>query len=168
MNDPAASAAPAPDVVVDQPAELGYEIISTLLRVINRINRGRNQTFGASLPVTLVEAEICLMINDDEGVTAVEISQRLAVSRSATSQTLSRLKDKGYVLEQVDASDAKRKRLFLTPAGSEAAQAGMAYFELMNKEVFGVDVEELRAYLRFVSNLDAFHSKVTEEFGRDA
>lgn len=158
-----AASGPAPGTTE---AALAYEVITTLLRVVNRINRGSHRSVGADIQLTLVETEVCLLISDVPGITAGEIAQRLAVSRSATSQVLTRLKEKGFVIETVDSVDAKRKHLHLTGPGTQAAQAGAAFFDRMKDDIFNTPRAELETYLDFVTKLDSFHSSVAEQLGR--
>ncbi|HET6733514.1 MarR family winged helix-turn-helix transcriptional regulator [Mycobacterium sp.] len=115
--------------------------------------------------MTLLEAEMCAMIAANDGVTGSELSEELAVTRSATSQIISKLKEKGLVTERVSELDAKRKQLSLTEQGKGAAAIADAYKSAMADALFEKEsATELRAYLRFVTKLEAFHSQVIQEW----
>src|SRR5580698_8363989 len=88
-------------------------ITISLLRVINKIQQGRRipRDYGDGVSMTLLEAEMCALIARNEGVTGSELSEELAVTRSATSQIISKLKAKGLVIERASVIDAKRKQL---------------------------------------------------------
>jgi len=134
--------------------ELIAEITDTLLRVINRAQRDRTRNYGDGTSMTLVEAEICRRIHRQPGVSAVELSERLAVSRSATSQTLARLRERGLVLEHPSPENRRRKQLRLTAAGEKAVRQSMKHYELLAQDVYGEPRAELESYHRFVQKLD--------------
>jgi DNA-binding MarR family transcriptional regulator len=142
---------------------IGAAITIALLRVINKIQQGRRvpRDYGAGVAMTLLEAEICAQIAGNEGVTGGELSDELAVTRSATSQVISKLKAKGLVIEHISKRDAKRKQLSLTASGHHAAAIAEEFKAAMAEALFGGEsAAELRAYLRFVTKLEAFHSEV--------
>ena len=103
--------------------DIAEAITISLLRVINKIQQGRRvpRDYGAGVSMTLLEAEMCALIARHDGVTGSELSDELAVTRSATSQIISKLKGKGLVTERASEVDAKRKQLSLTPHGHDAA-----------------------------------------------
>lgn len=143
-------------------------ITISLLRVINKIQQGRRipRDYGAGVSMTLLEAEMCALIAANDGVTGSELSENLAVTRSATSQIISKLKDKDLVLERAAEHDAKRKQLYLTKRGQKAAATADDFKSAMAEALFGQeDEEELQAYLRFVTKLDTFHSEATQQLG---
>lgn len=114
--------------------------------------------------MTLLEAEMCALIGRRDRVTGSELSEELAVTRSATSQIISKLKDKGLVTEQAAEHDAKRKQLSLTAHGRQAALIADDFKAAMADALFGGEsAAELRAYLRFVTKLEAFHSEVIKQ-----
>lgn len=142
-------------------------ITISLLRVINKIQQGRRipRDYGAGISMTLLEAEMCALIARNDGVTGSELSEELAVTRSATSQIISKLKAKGLVTERASERDAKRKQLSLTPHGHDAAAIADAFKAAMSDAMFGGEsAAELRAYLRFVTKLESFHSGVVEQW----
>lgn len=145
--------------------EIAHEITITLLRVINKIAQGRRtaRSYGRAR-MTLVEAEMCLMISDHPGITGAEMSDNLGVTRSATSQVISKLKSKGFVTESHDVADAKRKQLFVTNLGREAAEIANGYSQRMREELFGASRGELESYRRFVTKLEAFHDRARTEW----
>ncbi len=149
------------DVARPSDDELASEITNTLLRVINRVQRDKARNFGADASMTMVEAEVCYRILRQDGVSGVALSEQLAVSRSAISQVLSRLRSRGLVTETGDAHNGKRKLLHLTPEGMEAVRRSLDYYKLMVHEVLAVPREELESYLRFVRKLESFQTSAT-------
>lgn len=146
---------------------IGGAITISLLRVINKIQQGRRvpRDYGAGVSMTLLEAEMCALIARSDGITGSELSEELAVTRSATSQIISKLKAKGLVTERASEDDAKRKQLSLTAHGHEAAVIADDFKSAMADAMFGGEsAAELRAYLRFVTKLEAFHSGLIKQW----
>ncbi|WP_232236148.1 MarR family winged helix-turn-helix transcriptional regulator [Nocardia sp. BMG51109] len=144
--------------MAESDAEVGRQIAMGLLRVVNKINQGRRtpRSYGAGPPMTMLEAEMCFLISHHSGVTGSELSQQLGVTRSAMSQTIAKLKQKGFVVEVPDPSDSKRKKLFVTPLGRRAADVADDYARAMASELFDTSRAELDSYLRLVSKWEAF------------
>lgn len=154
------------DASVDTaPGELTQNVIISLLRVLNKIQQGRrtSHTFvEGDVPMTLVEAEMCAMIDRDPGTTGAELSALLGVTRSATSQVITKLKQKGFVIDVTHPGDAKRRRLYLTDRGVKAASVANEYSKMLVAEVFGGDPAEVAAYQRFLIKLEEFHDKASQ------
>ena len=150
-------------------AAIAEAITIALLRVINKIQQGRRtvRDYGDGVSMTLLEAEMCAMIGRRGGVTGSELSAELGVTRSATSQIIAKLRAKGLITERASQVDAKRKHLFLTPRGTSAAGVADAFKARMGRELFGESRDELEAYLRFVSKLEAFHSAALRDWEND-
>lgn len=110
--------------------------------------------------MTFVEAEMCLLLGQREGITGSEISEHLGVTRSATSQLITKLVNRGFVRRKSDPENAKRKLLYLTTSGRKVADVADDYREQMGQELYNTSSEELEAYLRFMTKLEAFHSRV--------
>jgi DNA-binding MarR family transcriptional regulator len=145
-------------------------ITISLLRVINKIQQGRRipRDYGDGVSMTLLEAEMCALIARNDGVTGSELSEELAVTRSATSQIISKLKAKGLVTERASERDAKRKQLSLTPDGHDAAVVADDFKAAMADALFGGEsATELGAYLRFVTKLEAFHATAVTQWDGD-
>jgi DNA-binding MarR family transcriptional regulator len=145
-------------------------ITISLLRVINKIQQGRRipRDYGDGVSMTLLEAEMCALIGRNDGVTGSELSEELAVTRSATSQIIAKLKAKGLVTERASESDAKRKQLSLTRHGQDAAVVADDFKSAMADALFGGEsAKELRAYLRFVTKLETFHARAVKRWEGD-
>jgi len=104
----------------------------------------------------MVEAEICTLVARNEGITGSELAESLGVTRSATSQLIAKLTDKGCILQKHDDGNRKRKRLYVTKQGRMAAKGVDDYYDEMAAHLYKTPKQELQAYLRFVENLEAF------------
>lgn len=146
---------------------VGEAVTISLLRVINKIQQGRRvpRDYGAGVSMTLLEAEMCALIARSDGITGSELSEELGVTRSATSQIVSKLKEKGLVSERASERDAKRKQLSLTARGREAAMIADDFKGAMADAMFGGESDaELGAYLRFVNKLESFHAGIVAQW----
>jgi DNA-binding MarR family transcriptional regulator len=145
-------------------ADIAEAITMSLLRVINKIEQGRrtSRDYGSGVSMTLLEAEMCALIAQRPGVTGSELSEELGVTRSATSQTISKLKTKSLVSESPSHDDAKCKQLYLSPRGEQAAAIADKYKAQMAEQLFRESRDELESYLRFITKLESFHSGVIQ------
>ena len=73
--------------------------------------------------------EFALRAVDAGADTASELGRRLSVTKQAAAQTIAVLEGFGYVDREPDPSDARRKRLRVTPRGHELMTVGGALFD---------------------------------------
>jgi DNA-binding MarR family transcriptional regulator len=141
------------------------EVTATLLRVINRIHLGRRlpREYGGGRKMTLIEAEMCDLISRREGINGTQISQELGVTRSATSQYMAKLEEKGCISYAADPKNARIKQIFLTNEGKRYADLASRYSKLMQLQLYRCSKEELQHYYNFVKKLENFHKKVLNE-----
>jgi DNA-binding MarR family transcriptional regulator len=142
--------------------DVAEAITMSLLRIINKIEQGRRtpRDYGSGVSMTLLEAEICALIAQHPGITGSELSDHLGVTRSATSQTITKLRAKNLVSETPSHQDAKRKQLHLSVRGEQAAAIARQFQAQMAEQLFSESRDELESYLRFVTKLESFHSQV--------
>jgi DNA-binding MarR family transcriptional regulator len=60
---------------------------------------------------------------------ASELGRRLSITKQSAAKTIAVLQDRGYVTVEADPSDARRKRLLVTPLGDEVMRTGEAIFD---------------------------------------
>jgi len=147
--------------------ELADQITYGFLRTFNKIQQGRRalRHFGSLDSLTLIEAEMCIIISQQPGISGGEFAKLLSVTPSATSQAISKLKDKGCIRQETDRTNAKTKRLYITEKGSGATDVAYEYYQAMKKELFGTTRRELQAYMRFISKLENFHDSIRKIMG---
>ena len=61
--------------------------------------------------------------------TASVLGRRLSVSKQAAAKTIAALEQLGYVAREPDATDARRKRIAVTPRGHDLMEVGGALFD---------------------------------------
>ena len=77
---------------------------------------------------------------------ASELGRRLSISKQAAAKTITLLEERGYVGRGLDAQDARRKHLQLTPLGFEVLRTGERIFNELRRqwaEQIGMDKIEL-------------------------
>ena len=114
--------------------------------------------------MTLLEAEMCALIARKEGVTGSELSEELAVTRSATSQIISKLKARALSpngLRNATPSESS----FVDAARSRCRRHGGRFKAAMSMRCSAVRAEGVRAYLRFVTKLESFHAQAIKQAG---
>jgi DNA-binding MarR family transcriptional regulator len=82
---------------------------------------------------------------------AAELGRRLSLSKQAAAKIIDVLEERGYVERQPDPEDKRRKRLRVTPRGSDLMREGEAVFEVLYRQwqlQIGADqLQELQEYL---------------------
>lgn len=73
--------------------------------------------------------EFALRAIDAGADTASDLGRRLSVSKQAAAKTIAALEGLGYVDRRFDASDARRKRVRVTPRGHDLMATGGALFD---------------------------------------
>jgi DNA-binding MarR family transcriptional regulator len=133
-------------------------IALTLLRVLNKVQADRRVTlnYGSGRPITMIEAEVCALINASRRLTGSELANALGVTHSAISQVTTKLISKGHVRVQRDQSNGRIKWLSLTPAGQRAAREIRDHYQDMTASVLGSSTRDRAVILRFLENLEGF------------
>ena len=76
----------------------------------------------AALGLRLGEHEVLANLAAGPGITQQELAARCFVAKSSVSMLLTQMEAQKLVRRDVDAADARVRRLFLTPAGQKLAQ----------------------------------------------
>jgi len=72
--------------------------------------------------ITPVQFAILNALIDDPGEDQVTLSGRVAFDAATSGSVIGRLESKGWVRREADAADRRRKLLWVTPEGAQAAQ----------------------------------------------
>ena len=82
----------------------------------------RSKRMQRELGVTGLQRMVVRMVGRDPGIGAGELASVLHVHPSTLTGVLARLEERGFLARSVDAIDARRIRLGLTPRGREIDQ----------------------------------------------
>jgi DNA-binding MarR family transcriptional regulator len=85
---------------------------------------------------------------------ASDLGRRLSVSKQAAAKTISALQQRGYVKRDVDAQDARRKRLQVTTLGFEVVRTGETIFDELRAQ-WGkqIGIDQLEEIEKLLTNL---------------
>lgn len=67
------------------------------------------------------QAELLLLIKDNDGMTQNELANFLGIKDSSMSVRLNKLEKNGYIVREVDSENLKKKRIYITSAGKTAS-----------------------------------------------
>lgn len=81
----------------------------------------RAEQKGTSL--SYAEGHALIELEKKTALTVVELAEILGLNKSSTSRTLGRLKHKGWILEESDPIDSRRKPVVLTRQGRRRLQS---------------------------------------------
>src|SRR5690242_19951493 len=102
-------------------AQLADHPVLEVFATIRRIHEAVQDAIAESLPegLTVPQHEVLRLFDfRGDGLTPAEISQALHIPKSALTNTLQRLEAGGLVRIQPCPEDGRKKRVWLTPAGS--------------------------------------------------
>lgn len=80
---------------------------------------GKTFDYGPDLKVNMNEVHTLIDVYDNPGITVTELAARSFRSKSAVSQALKKLEDKGLIFRNISNADAKIVHLFTTSAGAK-------------------------------------------------
>jgi DNA-binding MarR family transcriptional regulator len=100
--------------------------------------------------------EFALRAVDGGADTASELARRLSISKQAAAQRIAILQQLGYVDRAVDPTDARRKRLQVTPRGYEMMRiGGVLLNDMRNRWAAEIGPSELEALEAHLARLTA-------------
>ncbi len=120
---------------MEEKRPIGAEIRVTSNAIKNYIDKKMSQDL--LLEITGVESMTLMYIFRHEAgnVTAADLMRRFGVSKATTSQTISSLKDKGYITQKISKHDHRVKYIVLTEKGSELKKRFDEMFATINSSV---------------------------------
>lgn len=130
--------------------QLQWELL-TSLGIISQLMEDRaRQTFPEDLPRPLFSI-LSHMTRLGGDKTVTDLARAFQVPQPGMTKSVQKLLDRGYLRAEVDPEDARRKRLFMTGAGSEAYFAALKRLapdaDLIFAEWELGDMQHLQAHL---------------------
>jgi DNA-binding MarR family transcriptional regulator len=108
--------------------------------------------------------EFTLRAIDAGADTASELGRRLSITKQAAAQAIAVLEQLGYVDREADPSDARVKRLQVTPHGHEMMTLGAALFdEVRDRWAAQIGTSELDALQAQLARLTATRSLIADD-----
>lgn len=120
------------------------------LAVVAETAINANETiFQEMVGLGIRELRVLRLIDDNLGISFVDISAATAIERSRTSRIIQRLMNLGLVSRQISHSDGRRYRLFTTDAGKERRHQGRAVSDSLEEILqHQLDATEVAALAR--------------------
>lgn len=113
-----------------------------------------------SFDVTPVQFAILNALIDDPGEDQVTLAGKVAFDVATFGSVIGRLESKGWVRRQPDAMDRRRKLLWITPAGTQAAaQMKRAVGKVQSRIVAPLAPAERRQLLALLDKLVTKHGR---------
>lgn len=136
---------------------LEKQVVIGTIELIERI--ANNKTNAITLDNGSVfyraESHVLKAIAEEPGIFSSEIARRFSVTRGAIQKILGRLEERCLIAKEVDDSDKKRIRLFLTETGKQSFELLVEYQMKTNaaffSEVSSMTADELATVYRFLS-----------------
>lgn len=107
-----------------------YNRLYTLMeRIVHKYNQfeKRKRRYTSGVEVTQAEIHTIACIGDHPGLNLTQLASDKGITKSAASQMVRRLRDKGLVTKQISPNSDAEINLDLTPVGWEAYEAHRTY-----------------------------------------
>ncbi|RBO53312.1 MarR family transcriptional regulator [Rhodovulum sp. BSW8] len=139
----------------------------TFLPEVFRLVRGIRKRFNAratALDMTYARAQALVTIAGCEGLTQVELAERLDIRTPSMNRTLDALEAAGLVERRFSAEDKRVRCLYLTADARRQARDVTEFTDDLRREVYrGIDPDELDQALATIRkiqrNLDAMGAR---------
>jgi DNA-binding MarR family transcriptional regulator len=114
----------------------------------------------AGYDVTPVQFAILNALIDDPGEDQVTLAAKVAFDAATFGSVIGRLEAKGWVRREPDAADRRRKLLWITPQGKEAAaQMRRAVNKVQSRIVAPLEPREREQLLLLLDKLVSAHGR---------
>ena len=100
------------------------------------------------------QAQLLLLIRDNEGCTQKDLANILNVKYSSMSERLNKLEALGYIEKDTDKDNLKYKRIYITSAGKTAAiQCRRIQHDFFENLYDGFSQKDLKAFNKYLEKL---------------
>src|SRR6478735_6416380 len=136
--------------------ELGglNDILGLRIRLAHgAVYRHFTETFAA-LDLTQKQVSTLWLVNDNPGISQIDLGGRLRMDRATTMTIVNRLQDRAYMRRERSTSDGRKQALFLTEQGCAAlveAKAAIGEHEAWLKARFSA--EEIEILVEMLSRI---------------
>lgn len=129
-----------------------------LIRRAHQVAVGIFMEETADFDVTPVQFAILNALIDDPGEDQVTLARRVAFDAATFGSVIGRLEAKGWVRREADAADRRRKLLWVTPEGAQAARRMQRAVARAQARILGpLQGSEQRQLLALLDRLVAGH-----------
>lgn len=108
-------------------------------------------------------AVLIYLLDENDGASAIEISQRFQVNSSRVAATLNSLSKKGYIERKNNPYDKRKIQVFITEKGKEFSESRkndvLIHIERILKELGDEDTKE---YLRIMRRVSEIYQNISQ------
>jgi len=140
--------------------------LSRSFRKLTRLHRGIVTNYLETYGLYPGQPRLLFIIDDEPGLTLSRLVQQSDQTKEATSVSIRRLEEAGYIRRERNPADARERFLFLTSKGKETADIIHAEFHRINDAMFeplsDMEKEILQGmFERMSERLDVFNKERT-------
>lgn len=125
--------------------------ITDYLRKIIQSSYGRVEERLEKYGLVKGQAQLLVLIRDNDGCTQKDLAKHLDVKYSSMSERLNKLENLGYIERSIDETNSKFKRIYITSSGKMAAiqcrRIQKEFEETMFKGLTKKDAKQFEQYL---------------------
>ncbi len=141
------------------PSDMPNLQLGRLLREASQALRSAMRDCLSNQSLTFGEWLHLRVLADDDGLTAVEIAQRIGIEKASSTSVLDSLERQKFIRRVRNRADRRKSNTYLTPAGSRYLQAMTPYVEAVhNAALRGLSPREIAIFAKIVrmivSNLE--------------
>lgn len=93
-----------------------HSTVIALVRIVRSLTEGMTR-LAQEQDLNLARLEVLLCLDEGEGISQQELSERLLVTKGNVCMTLQKMESEGLVERRVDITDQRAHRLYMTNAG---------------------------------------------------
>jgi len=132
----------------------GHSAITAMVRIVRSFTEATTRV-AREQDLNLPRLEVLLCLNDGEGISQQQLSERLLVTKGNVCMTLQAMESDGLVERRADPADQRAHRLYLTTAGRERlARTRPAQMALMARTLGGLSADERRTLRRLLGRIE--------------
>lgn len=150
-----AQAAPSPEAELTEMRQRVIAIMRANVRLHRQLFRNRMR----DVPVGVGEARALLRLGAQQGLTQVQLAERLDIQPITLTHQLDRLEEAGYVLRSASSEDRRVRLLHLTAEGKALAKRLLKIVHELDEEITAeLSTETLS---RLAASLESMHVVLT-------
>lgn len=128
-----------------------YQIFMAQQKLQVSIN---NTLTAGGVKITLGQAGLLFLLQQDDGRTMTELSKALAVKNASLTGLIDRLEKSSFVVRKAGKTDRRSIRIYLTPEGNEECNKARPVIRRVNEEIkSGFSREEIDAFKRVLNSV---------------
>jgi MarR family transcriptional regulator, organic hydroperoxide resistance regulator len=135
-------------------ADCGHAAVISMVRIVRSLTEAMTRV-AREQDLNMPRLEVLLCLNDGEGISQQELSERLLVTKGNVCMTLQAMESEGLVERCTDSTDQRAFRLYMTDAGRQRlAKTKPAREALMARTLGILSPDEHRMLRKLLGRID--------------